>query len=351
MTVSPAIAAITLDPHSRQRVHDHLRTAAASDVAWLDEAVAGLLSRPAKQLRPALVHAAAACGDAPAGDDVARCAAAVELLHLSSLVHDDIMDGSPTRGGLAAVHATYGAAAALLVGDHLAAAGGRLAAEVSLDAAAQWQKAYRAMCGGQARELVGTHRLGTARDYRTVIAGKTAALFAAAGHVGARAAGLPPATAAALGRYGHHFGMLLQILDDLMDLLSTDLLWGKPVGQDLRNGVYTLAVIHAAASHGPELARPLSPDADAAALAAVAKAARTVGTGPVIAAAAHEARQARLALRVLPESAARQRLSEVPHQYLISVLSERPAPEHAHHVRPHLTRINETEVKVSYVIA
>jgi geranylgeranyl pyrophosphate synthase len=312
-----------------------MRAACASPVPWLDGVVAQLLERPSKQLRPALVYAAAACGDGAGAARTAQGAAAVELLHLSSLVHDDVMDGSPTRSGQPSVHSTHGHAAALLVGDHLAAAGGRLAAGVSAATAAAWQRAYLAMCEGQARELAGLHRLGTAPDYLATIGGKTAALFAAACRIGAGVAALPEAQADALDAYGHAFGMLLQILDDLMDLLSTVELWGKPVHQDLANGVYTLPVILAADRRGPALTRLLSPDATAAQLATVTEIVRGTATAATLDAAHAQVERARNALGPIAGSPARRCLEQLPGRYLGAVLSTRVAAQHAHLVGTH----------------
>jgi heptaprenyl diphosphate synthase len=108
---------------------------------WLGAGLHLLLSRPGKRLRPALVFSAAICGPRNDVDNALACAASVEFMHLSSLIHDDLMDEADSRCGVPALHASVGPEAAIVGGDYLLAVGGRLAAGVSAEASIAWHEA------------------------------------------------------------------------------------------------------------------------------------------------------------------------------------------------------------------
>lgn len=199
-----------------------------------------------KRLRPALVLAAAVCTGRPAGPGVIQAAAAIELVHTGTLIHDDIMDAADTRRGQPTISAQEGSDVALMAGDYLLAQAGVLAAGIGADAAALLSATVAEMSAGQARELAALYDAGrTAAGYRLAIHGKTAALMAAACRLGGLVGGLPGPRLNALGAYGEAFGLAFQIADDLDDLES-----------DLAAGVYNLPVV--LGLHGPSAAQ-LSP--------------------------------------------------------------------------------------------
>jgi geranylgeranyl pyrophosphate synthase len=237
-----------------------------------------VLRRPAKRLRPALLLALA-------GGRIDRaaisCAAAVELLHLSSLIHDDLMDEAVQRGGTRSVHVTHGAGMAIVAGDLLVAEAIAALGEVDPRCAAEGLRAYAEMCRGQAGELHAQNRLIEVDRHLEILAGKTGALLSASCSIGAVLADIPSGPAA---RFGQAVGVLFQIVDDLLDLCATAADAGKPVGQDLVNGVYTLPALLAARRHG----RAFTDELERGDLAAVREMA---GDGAILAEVLHHARR------------------------------------------------------------
>jgi geranylgeranyl pyrophosphate synthase len=222
--------------------------------------------RPGKLLRPELVvHSArvasgvAGAASAPGADleeRVVAGAVAVELLHVATLVHDDIIDEAPLRRGRPSVVAAAGTPTAIVVGDLLLARGATAAASASADAAAAWALALERMASGQLREelLAAAPSVEAHAEY---VALKTAALFRASAEIGALVAGARPDVVEALGSFGHHFGMAFQHVDDLLDTIGDPRLMGKPVDADGANGVPTavaLAGPDGATAVGSELA-------------------------------------------------------------------------------------------------
>jgi geranylgeranyl pyrophosphate synthase len=312
-----------IDPALRDKFDLLLESAGRSAVPWLDSALARILRRPGKRLRPALVLAAAACGRRPDIPAALTCAAAVELLHQSSLVHDDLMDEASFRGDQATLYTSDGAAGAVLGGDYLLAAGGRLIAGVGGEAALVWHEAYRRMCEGQARETANLFRMPTVEEYLETVRDKTGALLGAACQLGGLC-GLDGAAALALGRFGEAFGVVFQVLDDLMDVLSTPELWGKPVQHDITHGVYTLPVLLAANLLGSNLSDTST----------VYDAARAVGVQPTIAIAYEWADRATAALSDVVPSRELAALASLPERYLTAVLTRRVASQHSGLVSP-----------------
>lgn len=306
-----------------------LRVAGECPEPRLNEGLRPLLTRPAKRLRPALVFAAAACGPRLSTADALNCAGALELMHLSSLVHDDLMDRSPTRGGQPTLHATAGPDAAILGGDFLLTAGGRLAAEVSAAAAVAWHECYADLCVGQARETANRFRGDvTVEEYLQAINGKTAALMRTACYLGGLSGGLGEPEARALAGFGDAFGMVFQLVDDLMDTVSSEALWSKPVEQDVANGVYTVCVL-GAAEHRPELRTVLAGELNAADVAHVYQLAREYGIPAALAHIEDQIARAEALLAALPDSPAVDRLAALPRRYLERVLAGKVDPRHA----------------------
>lgn len=277
-----------------------------------------------KRLRPALALGCAAAatgrGDAAVVDPaVVVGAAAAELVQAGSLVHDDIMDEAGERRGVPTINAKEGPSQALLVGDFLLARAGQLAAGVNQSVARYLATAIADLCIGQSAEvatLFDAQR--TESDYEDSIRGKTAALFRASCEIGAAAAEVADELVSALGAYGTAFGMAFQIIDDVLDLVSTAEALGKPVGNDIREGVYSLPVLIALA--GPDGAALRSrlghrPDEDE-----VAHSLTLVRASTGVADALDRARAfndaAAVALEPLPAGVARDGLAALPGRYL-----------------------------------
>jgi geranylgeranyl pyrophosphate synthase len=192
-----------------------------------------------------LTIVAAAVGDV-FDDRVISAAAAVELVQVGSLVHDDILDRALTRRGQPTINAVEGVNHAVLAGDYILARAAELAASVSREAAALLADALGDLCEGQALELRDAFDPDRSiDDHVASIRGKTAALFACASRLGAHCGGVSPRNATALGRFGEAFGLSFQVLDDMLDLIGDADRLGKPTGIDIASGVYTLPVLTA----------------------------------------------------------------------------------------------------------
>ncbi len=248
------------------RVEAALRTAVVTDDPFLTELTTHLVAAGGKRWRPALAIAAGRCRSAgDVSDEVVLGGVAVELVHLGSLYHDDVMDEAATRRGVESVNARWGNLRAILAGDFLLAKASEIAASLGTEVAALLAATIGDMCAGQVRELQTTFDARRNEEqYLAAIAGKTASLAASACRIGALVAGLPRPEVEALTRFGQRFGMAFQIVDDVLDVVATDEQLGKPAGNDLAEGVYTLPVIRALSGteQGPELAtllgRPLA---------------------------------------------------------------------------------------------
>jgi heptaprenyl diphosphate synthase len=215
---------------------------------FLAEVASHLITAGGKRLRPALAVAVGELGGGPADDDVIMGAVAVELVHLGSLYHDDVMDEARTRRTVESVNARWGNLVAILAGDFLLARASEIAASLGTEIAGLLAATIGRLCEGQVRELAQTFDVTRSEEsYLTSIAGKTAALMATACRVGAITSGLDRPGVEALTAYGERVGMVFQIVDDILDVVATDEELGKPAGNDLVEGVYTLPVIRALA--------------------------------------------------------------------------------------------------------
>lgn len=226
------------------QVEQTLATEIASDNPHINKPASRLLQAGSKRLRPSLLLAAT-CGQGNKIDEkaIAGCVA-IELIHLASLVHDDIMDNATIRWNMPTIYAEEGVNQAILVGDYLFAKANLVAASVGPEVAKIVATTIIQLCGGQARELADTYNQErTIKSYTEAIRGKTGSLVAAACEVGGLLAGLDRSRTAALRNFGESFGMTFQIVDDVLDLVSSAELMGKPVGNDVAEGVYTMPVI------------------------------------------------------------------------------------------------------------
>jgi octaprenyl-diphosphate synthase len=248
------------------RVEAELGRFVPADMPIAAEAFALALAAGGKRLRPALcLLSAGACGGV--NEDAVHLATVVEVVHLASLMHDDVVDEAELRRGQAATRVRWGNRASVLVGDYLAARAYRaLTMSIGDWATGLTCEAIVEMCQGQFRHATGmasdgaedTH--GPEAAYMGIIRDKTGSLFRAACEMGARAASYDaqiPACgdapmSAACAEYGMALGVAFQIVDDLLDLYADPAVTGKPLGSDLRTGQYTLPIIAALRARGSE---------------------------------------------------------------------------------------------------
>lgn len=245
--------------------------------AYLTEIASHLIVAGGKRLRPLMSVVAAQIGGSAASDDVVRGGVACELVHLGSLYHDDVMDEADTRRGVETVNAKWGNLQAILAGDFLLSRASEIAASLGTEVAGLLARTIGWLCEGQIEELRHTYDVSrTEESYYASIHGKTASLYGTAARIGGIVAGHDADTIHALTEYGNAFGMVFQIVDDILDATATDEQLGKPAGHDVVEGVYTLPVLRTLALGTPEsdelkavLGAPLDAEQQAVALGIV----------------------------------------------------------------------------------
>jgi octaprenyl-diphosphate synthase len=215
-----------------------------SPVALIPQLASHIISAGGKRLRPMLTLAAARlCGYE--GDRHLALAAAVEFIHTATLLHDDVVDASDLRRGLATANAVWGNKPSVLVGDFLFSRAFQLmVGDGSLDVLRILSNASAVIAEGEVLQLVTANDLSTTEEaYLEVIGAKTAALFAAASEIGAVVAGRGEAEIRALDAYGRNLGMAFQLVDDMLDYSARQADLGKTVGDDFRDGKMTLPIV------------------------------------------------------------------------------------------------------------
>jgi geranylgeranyl pyrophosphate synthase len=262
-------------PEDLARVEAALQAAVRVEDRFLGDVASHLLGAGGKRLRPTLTLCAAyaVAGEPTRGetrvgetaiDRAVTGGASVELVHLGSLYHDDVIDEAETRRGVPSVNARWSNIVAILSGDFLLAQASALAASLGADVAGLLAATIGELCRGQVLELQYLFNPSrTEESYFSAIEGKTASLLATAARIGGMVTGAPAPTLDALTSFGHHLGMCFQIVDDVLDVTRTEAELGKPVGNDLLEGVYTLPVIYAvkdSSDLGDLLGRALDPD-------------------------------------------------------------------------------------------
>jgi heptaprenyl diphosphate synthase len=223
---------------------------------FLDEVTTHLLSAGGKRLRPVLALATATSGSREASREDLLGAVAVELVHLASLYHDDVMDEATMRRNVESVNSRFGNLVAIVAGDFLLARSAEIAAGLGVEIAGLLAATLGELCQGQVAEVRAAFRVDRTREeYSTAIAGKTASLMATSCRIGALTGGLSRTEVEAFTDFGRCFGMIFQVRDDILDVVGTEADLGKPSGQDLAEGIYTLPVLLTLADpdHGPEL--------------------------------------------------------------------------------------------------
>ena len=250
---SPLLALPTMDG-DRERVEVALLAAVRTRDAYLTELASHLIVAGGKRLRPVMTIAAAQVGgSATVPDEVIQGAIACELVHLGSLYHDDVMDESTMRRGVDTVNAKWGNLQAIVAGDFLLARASGIAASLGNEIAGLLARTIAQLCEGQIEELQHTYSVArTVPSYLVSIEGKTASLFATSARIGALVAGHDRAVVEALTSYGAAYGMVFQIVDDILDVIATDAELGKRAGHDMEEGVYTLPVLLTLKSDSPD---------------------------------------------------------------------------------------------------
>jgi len=267
-SVNPLLALPSI-PADLARVETTLRASVAAEDPFLTEVASHLINAGGKRGRPAFAIGVAASRTSDAlavPQEVILGAVSVELVHLGSLYHDDVMDEATTRRTVESVNAKWGNLQAILAGDYLLAKASEIAAGLGTEVAGLLARTIGKLCEGQVLELQHTYNPDRSETaYLRSIAGKTASLYATACRIGAITSGCTIEQVDAATAFGMAYGMGFQIVDDILDLCATDEQLGKPAGHDLIEGVYTLPVIRVLAAGGPaahtlraSLGRPLS---------------------------------------------------------------------------------------------
>jgi len=293
-----------------------LHAAVDSPDSFVAEAAAHLLTAGGKRFRPLLVLLCAEFGD-PSRPEVAKSAVVVELTHLATLYHDDVMDEAAMRRGAPSANSRWDNSVAILVGDYLFAQASDLVADLGTDAVRLQARTFSRLVRGQIRETIGP---GDDEDalahYLAVVADKTGSLIATSARFGALMAGASVDVQETLTAFGERIGAAFQLADDVIDVSSETGDSGKTPGTDLREGVPTLPTLIALRSTDADaarlrslLSRPLTDDAEHAEALALLRShpAMTEARSYVQA----EADAASVLLAKLPDSPARAALQEL----------------------------------------
>jgi heptaprenyl diphosphate synthase len=231
------------------RVEADLAGHVRSRAEFVTEAASHLMEAGGKRFRPLLVLLAAETGDRPDSQEVVTAACVVELTHLASLYHDDVMDEADLRRGADSANARWDNHVAILTGDFLFSKSSELTAELGVDAVRIQADTFTRLVEGQILETVPAREdEDPLAHYLDVVAGKTGSLIATSARYGARFGGAPREVEEALTAYGEIVGCAFQLSDDILDIASESGVSGKTPGTDLREGVPTLPVLLAQAS-------------------------------------------------------------------------------------------------------
>jgi heptaprenyl diphosphate synthase len=268
---APALALPILDGALEERLRNRmaqveveLDRAVQSEAAFVTEAARHLMRAGGKRFRPLLVLLAAEAGDPdadagdPDADGVITAACVVELTHLASLYHDDVMDEAALRRGAESANARWDNLVAILTGDFLFSRSSELTARLGADAVRIQAETFTRLVEGQILETLGPDESDDPlAHYLRVVAGKTGSLIATSARYGAKFAGASREVEEALTSYGEKVGIAFQLSDDILDIASDSHESGKIPGTDLREGVPTLPVLLARRSKDPADARLL----------------------------------------------------------------------------------------------
>jgi heptaprenyl diphosphate synthase len=299
------------------RVEQRLRSACHTPDNFVEEAAVYLIDQGGKRFRPALVLAVAGLGleaDRVDQDAMIDAAVVVELTHVASLYHDDVMDEAELRRGAPAAHQRWGNSVAILVGDFLLAQASQIGAPLGEAFMVYQAQTLARLVQGQIAETRGPDNgVDPIEHHLHVISGKTASLIGAAARFGAMYAGLSADQIETLTTFGTSLGMAFQLADDLLDIGGGEL--GKRPGTDLREGVPTLTTLLIKRAKRPEDARLLELLAGPVADADLTEALGLLADHPALEQAREQVRQwaeaARGCLLGLPEGPAQRALQQL----------------------------------------
>ena len=225
-------------------IESALLAIAEADSPMVTEAAQHVIAAGGKRFRPLLVVLASQLDPVTAVapiDDVVRAALVVELTHVASLYHDDVMDEARLRRGSDSANARWGNTVAILVGDFLFARASEVVAELGTEYVRLQARTFARLVQGQIAETVGPGDADPLQHYLQVVADKTASLIATSALFGAKVAGADPGVQRALAAYGEEIGTVFQLSDDIIDITSDET--GKTPGTDLREGIPTLPTL------------------------------------------------------------------------------------------------------------
>ena len=295
--MAPALSDF-IDPAVRDSVSEFLASvetellvAVASPDPLVDEVAAHLVRAGGKRFRPLTVALCAQLGD-PSLPGLLPSAVLMELTHLATLYHDDVMDEAPLRRGAASANSRWSNKIAVYVGDFLLARAAQMAAGLGEEAVRLQARTLSQLVRGQLAETVGPRGGDPIRHHLQAVEDKTASLIAASARFGGLFSGLPAPHVATLAEFGTAIGIAFQLSDDLLDIASESAQSGKTPGTDLREGVPTLPVLYALDGDGSPRLREL------------------LARGPITDDAEHAE-----ALALLRESAALKQARETVHGY------------------------------------
>jgi heptaprenyl diphosphate synthase len=275
-----------------------------------DAAARYLKEAGGKRARPLLLLLAAHLGRG-IDDEVLAAAEVVEITHLASLYHDDVMDEAETRRGVPAAHIAWSNSVAILAGDLLFARAGAVSAPLGTEVAQLQARTFERLCLGQLHETLGPGEADPVAHYLQVLSDKTGSLIAAAAELGVLVSGADAGYREALRDFGERIGVAFQLVDDAIDL-SDDPETGKDRGTDVRAGVQTLPVLllraRDDAASAALVARLESPADEAELTAAIAELAEHPVVDEALAEADRWQRRALEALQVLPAGTVRRAL-------------------------------------------
>lgn len=294
-------------------IEERLLERASGQTELVSQAAQHIINAGGKRFRPALVILASHFGGEVDEENLVRAALVVELTHVASLYHDDVMDDADLRRGGPSANRQWQNSIAILVGDFLFARASTTVAELGVDYVMLQADTFARLVHGQISETIGpADGEDPLEHYLRVVADKTGSLIATSAQFGGMIAGADAATQDTLRRFGEEIGIIFQLSDDIIDVTSD--LTGKTPGTDLREGVLTLPTLYALRSGDPAddrlknlIGSDLSDDA------ALAETIRLLRANPAIdqarAEVARRAAGARTLLAPLPECPAKQALA------------------------------------------
>ena len=240
-----------------ERVEEELVAAVAHTDPIAKVTTRHLIDAGGKRIRPTLVLLCAQLGEA-ATDEVIKSAVVVELTHIGTLYHDDVMDNAPKRRGVDSAHEIWGNNVAILTGDLLFARASQLVSKLGQKALTLQADTFERLCLGQLNETVGpAEGQDVIEHYLSVLSDKTGSLISASAELGVLFSGADQALREPVRKYGEAIGVAFQLIDDVIDIYSDGKTSGKTPGTDLRAGVPTLPVLYLRqdAQHDPASAK------------------------------------------------------------------------------------------------